>query len=42
MAVGSQWFNMQGQPVGAGTKGVVIRRDVMTDGSVRTKKVTNK
>ena len=39
---GSQWFNMQGQPVNQNTKGLVIRRDVMTDGSIRSKKTINK
>lgn len=36
------WFNLQGQSVSPDTKGVVIRRDVMSDGTIRSKKVINK
>lgn len=39
---GSNWFNMQGQPINVNTKGIVIRRDVMSDGSVRSTKIINK
>lgn len=39
---GSNWFNMQGQPVNADSKGIMIRRDVMSDGSVRSTKIINK
>ena len=40
--VNSTWVNMKGQPVSADCKGVVIRRDVMSDGSVRSTKIINK
>lgn len=40
--VKSTWVNMKGQPVSADCKGVVIRRDVMSDGSVHNTKVINK
>ena len=39
---GSYWYNMQGQPVTPNTKGVVIRRDVMSDGTIKSIKITNK
>ena len=42
MAANSQWFNMQGEPVNASTKGVIIRRDVMKDGTIRSMKIINK
>ena len=40
--VNSTWVNMKGQPVSADSKGIVIRRDVMSDGSVRNTKINNK
>ena len=38
----TRWLNLQGQVVSVNEKGIVIRQDVMTDGSVRSKKVINK
>lgn len=38
----STWFNMKGQSVNANSKGIVIRRDVMSDGSIRSTKIINK
>ena len=38
----TRWLNLQGQVVSANEKGIVIRQDVMTDGTVRSVKVINK
>ena len=37
----STWYNLQGQKVTAGSRGMVIRRDVMSDGSTQTHKTIN-
>lgn len=40
--ISSTWFDMQGQKAAPNTKGIIIRRDVMPDGTIRSIKVINK
>ena len=40
--ISRSWYNVQGQPVNANTKGLVIRRDVMSDGTINSTIIINK